>query len=151
MKQSIKITSDQMRLLALFDRVTHASARDCIEDEKQDRVTFVVEPGMMGRAIGKGGANIKSLEAAVGRSVDLVEFDEDPARFIAKLFGPKLVLDSKLDKRHDGSAQVILYVDPMKKGLVVGREGRNAERARMLARRYFGIDKITISTREGGA
>ena len=28
-------------------------------------------------------------------------------------------------------------VDPRKKGIVVGREGRNAEKARLLAKRYF--------------
>ena len=42
MTQSIKLTTDQMRLMSLFQNVTGATARDCIEDEKQDRVIFVV-------------------------------------------------------------------------------------------------------------
>ena len=45
MTQSIKLTTDQMRLMSLFQNVTGATARDCIEDEKQDRVIFVVNAG----------------------------------------------------------------------------------------------------------
>jgi len=58
MTQSIKLTTDQMRLMSLFQNVTGATARDCIEDEKQDRVIFVVNNGKMGLAIGKGGMHI---------------------------------------------------------------------------------------------
>ncbi|GFN41488.1 MAG: hypothetical protein YK1312THETA_1210007, partial [Marine Group I thaumarchaeote] len=34
MTQEIKLTSDQLRLMSLFQNVTGATARDCIEDEK---------------------------------------------------------------------------------------------------------------------
>ena len=52
MPQTIKLTTDQMRLISLFQNVTGASARDCVEDEKQKRVIFVVNEGKMeiGRA-----------------------------------------------------------------------------------------------------
>jgi N utilization substance protein A len=39
-------------------------------------------------------------------------------------------------------------VDPRKKGIVVGREGRNAEKARLLAKRYFDIDSVLINSPE---
>jgi len=35
-------------------------------------------------------------------------------------------------------------VDPKKKGIVVGKEGRNAEKARILAKRYFQISNVMI-------
>jgi len=59
MPQTIKLTTDQMRLMSLFQNVTGATARDCVEDEKQDRVIFVVNSGKMGLAIGKGGSHIQ--------------------------------------------------------------------------------------------
>ena len=37
-------------------------------------------------------------------------------------------------------------VDPRKKGIVVGREGRNAEKARLLAKRYFNITNVLINS-----
>ena len=42
MTQEIKLTTDQMRLMSLFQNITKATARDCVEDEKQNRIIFVV-------------------------------------------------------------------------------------------------------------
>lgn len=148
MTQEIKLTSDQLRLMSLFQNVTGATARDCVEDEKQNRVIFVVNSGKMGLAIGKGGSHIKSLQNMVKKSVELVEFDEDPAKFLKNMLNSKLVSEVKLNERPDGSKQAIVIVDPRKKGIVVGREGRNAEKARLLAKRYFGITSVLINSPE---
>ena len=148
MTQSIKLTTDQMRLMSLFQNVTGATARDCIEDEKQDRIIFVVNSGKMGLAIGKGGMHIKSLQNIIKRNVELVEFDEDPAKFLTNLLNSKLVFEVKINTRADGSKQAIVLVDPRKKGIVVGREGRNAEKARLLAKRYFNITNVLINSPE---
>jgi len=148
MTQSIKLTTDQMRMMSLFQNVTGATARDCVEDEKQDRVIFVVNTGKMGLAIGKGGIHIKSLQNIVKKNVELVEFDEDPAKFLTNLLNSKLVSEVKINKRPDGSKQAIVLVDPRKKGIVVGREGRNAEKARLLAKRYFDITSVLINSPE---
>lgn len=148
MTQEIKLTSDQLRLMSLFQNVTGATARDCVEDEKQNRVIFVVNSGKMGLAIGKGGSHIKSLQNMVKKNVELVEFDEDPAKFLRNMLNSKLVSEVKLNERPDGSKQAIVIVDPRKKGIVVGREGRNAEKARLLAKRYFGITSVLINSPE---
>src|SRR3970040_2576781 len=105
MTQSIKLTTDQMRMMSLFQNVTGATARDCVEDEKQDRVIFVVNTGKMGLAIGKGGIHIKSLQNIVKKSVELVDFDEDPAKFLTNLLNSKLVSEvSKFVKNLEGSS-----------------------------------------------
>ena len=73
MTQEIKLTTDQMKLMSLFQNITKATARDCIEDEKRDRIIFVVNEGKMGLAIGKGGAHIKSLqnnEISFGKNIE---------------------------------------------------------------------------------
>ena len=148
MAQSIKLTTDQMRMMSLFQNVTGATARDCVEDEKQDRVIFVVNTGKMGLAIGKGGVHIKSLQNIVKKNVELVEFDDDPAKFLTNLLNSKLISEVKINKRPDGTKQAIVMVDPRKKGIVVGREGRNAEKARLLAKRYFDISSVLINSPE---
>lgn len=148
MPQSIKLTTDQMRMMSLFQNVTGATARDCVEDEKQDRVIFVVNEGKMGLAIGKGGSHIKNLQNIVKRNVELVEYSDDPSKFLKNILNSKLVSDVKLNKRADGSLQAIVTVDPKKKGIVVGREGRNAEKARLLAKRYFEITSVLINSPE---
>ena len=148
MTQSIKLSTDQMRLISLFQNVTKVTAHDCIDDEKQDRIIFVVNTGKMGLAIGKGGSNIKSLHNILKRNVELVEYFDDPAKFLKNMLNPKLVNDVRLDKKQDGSLHAVVIVDPVKKGIVVGREGRHAEKARLFAKRYFDISNVLISSHE---
>lgn len=146
MPQTIKLTTDQMRLISLFQNVTGASARDCVEDEKQNRVIFVVNEGKMGLAIGKGGSHIRNLQNIIKKNVELVEYSDDPANFLKNMLNPKLVSEVKLNKRLDGSTQAVVIVDAKKKGIVVGREGKNAEKARLLAKRYFEITSVLINS-----
>ena len=148
MTQEIKLTTDQMKLMSLFQNITKATARDCIEDEKRDRIIFVVNEGKMGLAIGKGGAHIKSLQNKIDRNVELVEYNEDPIRLLKNILNEKYITDIKISERLDGSFQANVEVDGAKKGVVVGREGRNAEKARILARRYFNITYVMINSKE---
>lgn len=144
----IKLTSDELRLMSLFQSVTSATARDCIVDEKMDRVIFVVNKGQMGLAIGKGGSTIKQLQNVVARKIELVEFSDDPAEFIRNMLNADMVNDVKISDRRDGTKQAVVTVDNRKKGAVVGREGRNAEKARLLAKRYFQITNVQIVSPE---
>ena len=148
MTQSIKLSTDQMRLISLFQNVTKATARDCLDDEKQNRIIFVVNEGKMGLAIGKGGSNIKSLQNILKRQVELIEHFDDPIKFLKNILNPKFVKEVKLDTNADGSSRAIVIVDHGKKGLVVGREGRNAEKARLFAKRYFNISNVLINSPE---
>lgn len=144
----IKLTSDELRLMSLFQSITTATARDCIVDDRMDRVIFVVNKGQMGLAIGKGGATIKQLQNVVGRKVELVEFSDDPTDFIRNMLNADMVNDVRMSDRMDGTRQAVVVVDAKKKGAVVGREGRNAEKARLLAKRYFQITSLLIVSPE---
>jgi len=56
------------------------------------------------------------------------------------------VNEVKLDTKPDGSSHATIIVDHGKKGLVVGRDGRNAEKARLFAKRYFDISSVLINS-----
>ena len=146
MTRSIKLSTEQIRMISVFQNVTKTTARDCLDDEKQNRIIFVVNEGKMGIAIGKGGSNIKSLQNILKRNIELVEYFDDPAKFLKNILNSKLVIEVKLDTKPDGSSQAIVIVDHGKKGLVVGREGRNAEKARLFAKRYFNISSVLINS-----
>ena len=142
----IKLTSDELRLMSLFQSITSATARDCIVDERMDRVIFVVNKGQMGLAIGKGGATIRQLQNVVARKVELVEYSDDASDFVRNILNPQMVNDVKITVRTDGSKQAVVLVDAKRKGVVVGKEGRNAEKARLLAKRYFQISNVLITS-----
>jgi transcription termination/antitermination protein NusA len=148
MTEKIKLTSDELRLISLFQSITSATARDCIVDEKMERVIFIVNKGQMGLAIGKGGATIKQLQNVVAKKVELVEYSDDASEFICNTLNSDMINQVKINERIDGTKQAVVIVDAKKKGIVVGREGRNAEKARLLAKRYFQISNVLIISEE---
>jgi N utilization substance protein A len=148
MTEKIKLTSDELRLISLFSSITSATARDCIVDEKMDRVIFVVNKGQMGLAIGRGGATIKQLQNVIPRRIELVEYSDNVDEFLKNILNSNMINEIKVNKRIDGTKQAIVVVDSKKKGVVVGKDGRNAEKARLLARRYFQISNVLILSPE---
>jgi N utilization substance protein A len=144
MTEKIKLTSDELRLISLFQSITSATARDCIVDDKMDRVIFIVNKGQMGLAIGKGGTTIRQLQNVVAKKVELVEYSDVPSEFIRNILNSEMINEVKINERVDGTMQAIVSVDAKKKGVVVGKEGRNAEKARLLAKRYFQISNVLI-------
>ena len=148
MAQEIKLTSEELKLIALFQKITRASARDVIDDERMNRLIFVVNEGKMGLAIGKGGSNIKNLQNILKKDIELVEYAPEPEAFLKKILNPKFILSVKFSERLDGTTQVEVTVNAEKKGVVVGREGRHAQKARLLVKRYFNISKVLINSPE---
>ncbi|MDQ3838294.1 MAG: NusA-like transcription termination signal-binding factor [Thermoproteota archaeon] len=148
MTEKIKLTSDELRLMSLFQNVTGAVARDCIVDNRMERVIFVVNKGQMGLAIGKGGATIKQLQNVVTKKVELVEYSDEASEFISNILNSEKIREVQISERTNGTKQAIIIVDPSKKGVVVGKDGRNAEKARLLAKRYFQISSVLIVSPE---
>jgi N utilization substance protein A len=144
--EKIKLTSDELRLMSLFQSITSVTARDCVVDDKMDRVIFIVNKGQMGLAIGKGGMTIRQLQNVVAKKVELVEYSDDASDFVRNILNPQMVNEVKITQRTDGSKQAVVLVDAKRKGVVVGKEGRNAEKARLLAKRYFQISNVLITS-----
>jgi N utilization substance protein A len=148
MPQKIKLTAEELGLISLFQTITGATARDCVIDNKMNRVIFVVNKGEMGLAIGKNGVTIRNVEKLIGKPVELVEYSDNPIEFIKNSLNPKYVNEVRLTEKLDGTKIAVVVVDPRKKAAVVGRAGKNAEKARLLAKRYFQIANVHIVTPE---
>jgi|TARA_B100001964_G_C14158960_1_gene565718 N utilization substance protein A len=148
MPEIIKLTSDELGLISLFQNITGATARDCIIDDKLDRVIFIINKGEMGLAIGKNGASINKTQKMVGKDVELVEYSDDPKKFIINALNSKFIMDVRLSEKVDGNKIAVVMVDHNRKGAIVGRNGKNAEKARLLCRRYFQISNVHIVTKE---
>jgi N utilization substance protein A len=66
----VKLTTEGIRYIALFESLTRAVARDCYIDDENDRVIFVVKEGDMGLAIGKNGNNINRVKRSIGKHIE---------------------------------------------------------------------------------
>jgi len=144
MSSGIKFTSREMRCIALFESITGANVKDCIIDEELNRIIFIVKQGEMGLAIGKGGKNIHLLEKMTDKKHEIIEYSENPIKFIKNALKPAHVKEIRITKRPDGKKIAVVSVNTRDKGIAIGRNGIKAERTRFLAKRYFQIQNVSI-------
>lgn len=144
MAKGIKFTSREMQYMSLFENITGAVVRDCIIDDNVDRIVFVIKEGDAGMAIGRRGKNIVLLEKMTGKRHEVIEFSDSPAQFMKNALKPARVREIRITERPDGTSIAVISVDPRDKGIAIGKNGRNAERIRFLARRYFQIYNVSI-------
>jgi len=145
MTSGIKFTSKEMRYISLFESITGANVKDCMVNEEQSRVIFVVKEGEIGMAIGRGGRNIHTLERMTGKKHEIIEYSERPAQFIKNALKPAMVKEVRITERPNGKTMAVVTVNPRDKGVAIGKNGKNAERLRFLAKRYFQIENVSIT------
>mgnify|MGYP000097141216 CR=1 FL=1 len=140
----VRLTAKEISLIALFESTTGAAVEDCIIDDDNGRIIFVVKKGHVGLAIGRRGRKIKLLEKLIRKRLEVVEFSEDAKEFLTNALKPVEVQSIRLTEKPDGRKIAVITVDPRDKARAIGKNGRNAEKLRMLARKYFGIDNVMI-------
>lgn len=141
----IKLTAEEMRYIALFQDLTRASVKDCIIDDNESRIIFLVKPGDMGLAIGKNGINIKRLRKLLGRNIEVVEYAGSIEQLAKNALAPARVLSVKILSTPSGKKKVLVTVDPNDKGVAIGKAGRNVARAKLILKRYFDIDSVIVT------
>ncbi|MDY6780336.1 MAG: NusA-like transcription termination signal-binding factor [Halobacteria archaeon] len=139
--EGLKLTEQEMEYISLFERMTETRAKDCIVDG--DSVVFVVRNGDVGKAIGKEGANVERFERKTGTSVEVVEHSEVPEVFVANAFQPAAVEEVEIEETDEGTVARV-EVDDEDKGLAIGVDGTNFDRAERLARRHHGVDEVVL-------
>jgi N utilization substance protein A len=118
-------------------------ARDCVVDEENERIIFVIKKGDMGAAIGRKGSNINRVKKSVGKQIEIVEYSEDVKEFLENLFQPAAIKNVMVVNKN---SKRLAYVEVANKdkGIAIGRDGRNILKAKMLAQRHHGVDDIII-------
>ncbi|TAJ44918.1 NusA-like transcription termination signal-binding factor [Methanofollis fontis] len=140
----ITLTEDCMRLISQFENMTGAGSRDCIVDERNDRIIFVINPGDMGLAIGKKGVTIKKASDTFGKRIEVVEYSSDAEQFLKNCFLPAQV--TSISFSTDGDGEKIAHVDVRAedRGLAIGKEGKNIFKAKRLASRQHDISDVQL-------
>jgi N utilization substance protein A len=141
---TIKFTTNEIRYIALFESMTGAMVKDCIVDDENGRVTFLVKKGDMGLAIGKKGSTVAKVQKALDKGVEVIEHSNDPVEFIKNLMAPAKVRSIRILQKENGEKIATVETDPKNKRIAIGRGGQNIERARLLARRQHNISNIII-------
>lgn len=129
----LKLDQDTLGLSSLMERITRVRVKDCFRDENSGTIYFVVETGQLGRAIGKGGSNIKKVQQEIGKRIRVVEYRERVVEFVKSFIYPAQVEEVVENE------EMIIIKDPSKKtkSLLIGREGRNLMLINRAVKRFF--------------
>jgi N utilization substance protein A len=136
-----------MRLISQFERLTGAGSRDCIIDDRNNRLIFVINPGEMGLAIGKSGASIKKASDVMGKKIEVVEYSTNPEQFLKNCFLPAQVTGIDFEDQDDGQVAHIEVRDE-DRGIAIGKEGKNIFKAKKLAQRQHNIADVQLVSNE---
>ncbi len=145
----VKLTEDCLGLISQFERLTGAGSRDCVIDDRNNRIIFVINPGEMGLAIGKQGASIKKASDVMGKKIEVVEYSPNPEQFIRNCFLPAKVTSVSFETLEEDGQQ-IAHVDVRDedRGIAIGKEGKNIFKAKKLAQRQHNIADVQLVAKE---
>lgn len=134
----VKIDQEALGWSSLMERITHARVKDCFKEE--DTIYFVVAPGELGKAIGKGGSMIRKVQEKFGKPVKVIEFRDDIVSFIKNIIYPVRVEEIV---EEDG----VVYIrdeDRKKKGQLIGRSGMGIAFVNRVVKRFFDVSEVKV-------
>ena len=129
----IKYDINLMKFISLFEQITRAKVKDCIDGTP---LVFVVYPGEMAKAIGKKAANVNKMEKLLNRKIKIIEFNDDVLKFVKNVIAPLKVEEVVMEEEK----VVIKDPDKKKKGIIIGREASNLNKYKAIVNRYFDVD-----------
>jgi N utilization substance protein A len=137
------ITFDQntLRYISVFEKVTNTHVKDCIETP--DKLVFIVARGQIGAAIGKKGENVRRLHEMFKKNLDVIEYADDPERFLKNIFHNYKIKGVEIEKRGQ-KIHATVSVESKDKGKIIGKDGRNLKLARVILTRHTDIEGLTI-------
>ena len=135
----IKLGSQEMKFITLFERITKSTVKDCIVNDNEKEITFIVKEGDMGLAIGRKGTIINRIKTEMGREIHVYEHSEDPSKFIQNLFFPV-----KIDKIEIEGDQAKITIDQKFKKRAIGKNGKKINTVKEITSRHYPINDIKI-------
>jgi N utilization substance protein A len=140
---AVELSNEARRLIALFETETDVTVRDCLIDDANDRVVYVVKAGEMADAIGPGGTVVERVETKLDRGIKLVEDADTADAFVANALAPAAVYNVTVSENSDTIAYAEVAQED--RGIAIGEGGKNIDAARRLAARHFDVDGIELT------
>lgn len=133
----MKLSQDAINYMLLFEKRTGVGVKDCIPEE--DTITFIVDRGKVGAAIGKNGSMVNKIKKEFGKEIHIYEYSDDATQFIRNLMYP-----IKVEKVELNNKALKIYIDKAEKKRAIGKGGRKINSARELLKRHFDINEIKV-------
>jgi N utilization substance protein A len=140
----MRIGSQEIQYLNLFQAISHASARDCLVGNTQ--ISFLVKEGQMGLTIGKKGSTIKKLQQLMKKKIEVFEHKQTAEAFLQNAF-PQVVFEKVGTEKTDDKKILSIKMDGENKRKLLA-DGGKLKRIKELAKRNYEIDDFQIGNKE---
>ena len=131
----VKLSTENIRAIALFEKVTNVNVKDCIISDTS--IYFLVDREQMGAAIGKNGSNIKQLRRISGKHVKIFAYSSDVEEFVRNIIPHLRTIDTE-------GETVTVSVPQEDKLTVIGKSGENINVIREILKRHFNIKNFKL-------
>ena len=133
---TVKLCTDSIRTMAVFENVTKVSARDCLM--KEGEIYFVVDHDKIGLAIGRNGSKMKSLRRIFGdKHIKIFACEETLEGSIKSMIPTAKRIEIEGDS-------VVVSVPKQDKVSVIGKGGRNINAIREILKRRFAVKRLKL-------
>ncbi|MFO8019123.1 MAG: NusA-like transcription termination signal-binding factor [Promethearchaeia archaeon] len=153
LKKNITLDRKSMKLISLFNNISGAIIKDCVffqaPNNSSEIIIFLVKKEDVGKAIGRGGENVKDLRKKLQKKIDVIPFSEDLEEFIRFILKTtkKAIRVEKIEiKGSDARKTVVISVDPEDRGKAIGKKGSMIKKIKLLVMRHFDVDNVIINT-----
>ena len=118
-----------------FEVLTRAKVKDAFFDDN-NALVFVTAQGEAGKAIGRGGSNVKRIASILKKMIRVIEFNSDDVEFVKNCIFP--IKAKNIEK--DGSLIKIKTEDSTTKAILIGRNRKNLNNLNSIVKKYFGAE-----------
>ncbi|MBW3019177.1 NusA-like transcription termination signal-binding factor [Candidatus Woesearchaeota archaeon] len=127
-----------MQIMSMFSSVCGVTPKDCMAHEQM--LVFVVGEGLIAKAVGKAGANIRRLEAKLKKKIKVVEYSDDLLQFVKNVVAPLEVAELS----EDDSVVTLIAKDLKTRGLLIGRNASNLRFFESIVKRFYPIKELKV-------
>lgn len=127
----MKYDAELIRKINLFEKITGSKIKGAFTF--RDKLTFMVENGQLGKALGKNKQKLFKLEKLLNQQIRIIEFDDDMLQFIQNVIAPLRVV--KISEE-DGIVTIV-GPDTKTKGLMIGSKAKNLRETEKIVQKYF--------------
>ncbi|MBN2122004.1 NusA-like transcription termination signal-binding factor [Candidatus Micrarchaeota archaeon] len=142
----MEITGEDLKLLTLFESVTGVMPSDMIMLE--GGIVFLVDAPVLGKAIGKKGANIQRLRIKLNKNVLVSQDNDEPESFVRGFFNNIEILSFEI-REAPGQKVAFVTIPDSQRGIAIGKGGMRVKAAKAFLKRKFGTD-LSLKTRRVG-
>ncbi|MBC8501385.1 MAG: NusA-like transcription termination signal-binding factor [Nanoarchaeota archaeon] len=128
---NVKYDANLIGQINFFEKITRTRVKECFTFK--EKLTFMVNPEQLGRALGNNKMNLHKLEKVFNKSLRIIEYNDDMLQFIQNLIAPLRVV--KISE--ENGVVTIVGPDTKTKGLMIGSKAKNLRETESIVQKYF--------------